>query len=55
MIDDEHNAEKTGVYTNHTAHYWVGHKSGKYMKCGINKCTAIKDTNTGKITYEKKD
>lgn len=54
MIED-HNAEKTEIYTNHTAHYWIGHKSGKYMICRIGKCTAVKNNKTGNITYEKKD
>jgi len=40
-------ADKLAVHSNHIVHYWVGDKSGLFMRCG---CGSTKDTKTGKVT-----
>jgi hypothetical protein len=41
--------EKIAIHSKHLVHYWVGQKDGIHLKCG---CGAVKNKNTGKITYD---
>jgi len=53
MIEEEADygyiPEKTALHSQHIVHYWVGHKSGLFMKCA---CGAKKDNKTGNVTYD---